>query len=154
MTIQDEMDTELKDAMRAKDQRRLNIVRAVKAELGKKLTEPGSDGEATDRVYLDVMASFVKKAKKSIDEYAAIGERGVEMHDSLVWEVGYLARWLPSKLDEATTRALVQEALAATGAAAPSDTGRMMGYIMKGHKDEVDGELVNRLVKDALTPGE
>jgi hypothetical protein len=30
----------------------------------------------------------------------------------------------------------------------------MMGYIMKGHKDEVDGELVNRLVKDALAPGE
>jgi len=154
MTIQEEMAVELKEAMRAKDQKRLNIVRAVKAELGRKLTEPGSDGEATDEVHLDVMASFVKKAKKSIDEYAAIGERGKEMHDSLVWEVEYLSRWLPSKLDEAATRALVSDALAATGATDASGTGRVMGFIMKDHKDEVDGGLVNRLVKEALSAAE
>lgn len=151
MSIQEEMAVALKDAMRAKDQRRLNIVRAVKSELGRKLTEPGSDGEATDEVYLDVMASFVKKAKKSIEEYAAIGERGVDMHDTLVWEVEYLSRWLPSKLDEAATKALVTEALAATGVTDVSGTGQVMGYIMKGHKDEVDGSLVNRILKEALS---
>lgn len=151
MTIQEEMATELKDAMRAKDQRRLNIVRAVKSELGRKLTEPGSDAEPTDEVYLEVMASFVKKANKSIEEYASIGERGKEMHDALVWEVDYLSRWLPSKLDEAATQALVDEAVAATGASDASGTGQVMGYIMKGHKDEVDGGLVNRLVKAALS---
>lgn len=151
MTIQEEMAVELKDAMRAKDQRRLNIVRAVKSEMGRKLTEPGSAGEATDEVYLEVMASFVKKAKKSIEEYAAIGERGAEMHDSLTWEVEYLSRWLPSKLDEAATRALVTEALKATGATDVSGTGQVMGYIMKSHKDEVDGGLVNRIVKEALS---
>lgn len=151
MTIKEEMTTELKDAMRAKDQRRLNIVRAVKSEMDRKLTEPGSDGEATDEVYLEVMASFVKKAKKSIDEYAAIGERGQEMHDSLVWETEYLSRWLPSKLDAAATQALVDEAVAATGATDASGTGQVMGYIMKSHKDDVDGGLVNQLVKAALS---
>lgn len=76
------------------------------------------------------------------------------MAEKLGWEVEYLSRWLPKKLDEASTAALVRSAIAELGVAGDSKaSGRVIGQIMKDHKDEVDGALVNRLVAEALNEG-
>ena len=150
MKIEQELNDELKDAMRQKDQPRLNAIRGVKAEMGKKLTEPGQAGEATEDLWVEVIGSFVKRSAKSQAEYDGLGERGEEFSAKLGWEIDYLSRWLPQKLDEGATQALVDEAIAAVGAASPGDAGKVMGFIMKSHKDDVDGTLVNRLVKASL----
>jgi uncharacterized protein len=98
-----------------------------------------------------VIASYVKKMQKSLAEYEGLGERGEAMADKLRFEVEYLSRWLPSKLDEDATRDLVDHTIAELGVGGdPSAAGRVIGAIMGGHKDEVDGGLVNRLVRDAL----
>jgi uncharacterized protein YqeY len=66
--------------------------------------------------------------------------------------VGYLSRWLPAKLDQESTEALVRETIAELGVAGdPKAAGRVIGQIMKTHKDDVDGGLVNRLVAAALS---
>lgn len=150
MSIETELAAELKDAMKAKDQPRLDVIRAVKTELGRKVTEPGFEGEPTDEVYLAVLESFVKRLKKSHAEYAGLGERGRDMADRLEFEIGYLERWLPQKMDEDATRRLVAEAIEELGVTGPSDKGRLMGHLMKGHKDDLDGPLVNRVVTEAL----
>lgn len=56
-----------------------------------------------------------------------------------------------SLLDETSTQALVDGAIAETGASEPGDAGRVIGHIMKSHKDEVDGALVNQLVRQKLS---
>ena len=150
MSIEQELQDELKDAMRNKDQARLAAVRGVKADMGKKLSEPGATSEADDSMWVEVIAAFVKRNLKSKAEYDGLGERGSDMAAKLAWESDYLARWLPTKLDEAATQALIDNAIATVGAVGPADAGKVMGFIMKDHKDEVDGGLVNRLVKDAL----
>jgi len=88
---------------------------------------------------------------KARREYEGYGERGAEQAAKLAFEVDYLARWLPTKLDEAATRSLIAAAIAEMGVGSdPSAAGRVMGTLMKEHKDDLDGGLVNRLVREAL----
>ncbi|MDH3308273.1 MAG: GatB/YqeY domain-containing protein [Acidimicrobiia bacterium] len=151
MSIIDELDQALKTAMRERDQRTLDVVRAVKTELTKRRSEPGVTGDLNDAVTIEVIASFVKRSQKVREEYLALGERGAATAEKLEWENDFLSRWLPSKLNEAETIALIEAAIAETGASSPADSGRVIGSLMKSHKDDLDGSLVSRLVKERLT---
>lgn len=151
MSIREDLENELKDAMRSGDAARRNVIRQVQSEVGVAKTAPGFSGEVDDALYTSVIESYVKKMQKSLEEYRGLGERGAEMVGKLEFEVDYLARWLPTKLGEDETRALVEEAIAELGVAGDEKAaGRVTGHVMKGHKDEVDGALVNRLVREAL----
>jgi uncharacterized protein YqeY len=151
MSIKDQFAEELRDAMRAKDARRRDVIRQVNTEVKVAASAPGYTGGETDELYLQVIASYVKRMQKSVEEYRELGERGTAMADKLEFEVEYLSRFLPRRLDEEATRALVESAIAELGVAGDSKaSGRVIGSIMKAHRDEVDGGLVNRLVNEAL----
>jgi uncharacterized protein YqeY len=91
---------------------------------------------------------------KSREEYAALGERGEEMADKLAFEVEYLSQWLPTKLDEPQTRRLVAAAVEELGVSGDEKAaGRVTGHLMKNHGEDLDGSLVNRLVRKELAGG-
>lgn len=149
--IEEELRRELTDAMKKKDNARSNVIRAISTEVSKKKAEPGFSGEADDALYLEVMTSFAKKMDKARREYEGYGERGAAQAAKLAFEVEYVSRWLPTKLDESATRALIEEMVTELGVAGdPSSAGRVMGAIMKSHKDDVDAGLANRLVREVL----
>jgi uncharacterized protein YqeY len=151
MSIKERFTQELRDAMRAKDARRRDVIRQVNTELKIAASAPGYEGGETDELYLEVIASYVKRMQKSIEEYRSVGERGEAMVEKLEFEVDYLSSYLPEKLDEQATRSLVAAAVQELGVEGdPKATGRVIGHIMKSHKDEVDGSLVSRLVREAL----
>ncbi|MGI8516918.1 MAG: GatB/YqeY domain-containing protein [Acidimicrobiia bacterium] len=151
MTIEQELKAELKDAMKARDPRRRDVVRMIDSEVALARTATGFSGEVDDELYRKTIASYSKKMDKARIEFEEAGERGREMAAKLAWEVEYLSRWLPKKLDEAATRELVRQAIADLGTARdPKASGRVIGSIMKDHRDEVDGGLVNRLVAEEL----
>ena len=73
------------------------------------------------------------------------------MARKLGWEVEYLAQWLPTKLDPAATEALVEATISELGVGGdPKAAGRVIGQIMKNHREDVDGALVKELVTAAL----
>lgn len=149
--ISEELQAEFTDAMKTKDAARRDVIRQVNAEVALRKTEPGFDGDLSDDFYRDVIGSYVKKMDKARREYEGLGERGAEMAAKLAYEVDYLSRWLPSKLGEAETKALVDRTIADLGVAGdPKAAGRVIGTLMKGHKDELDGALANQLVREAL----
>ncbi|CAN5756101.1 hypothetical protein BH23ACT4_BH23ACT4_08940 [soil metagenome] len=153
MTIKEQLAAELKEAMLAKDARRRDVVRQVQSEVSVAASEPGFEGEADDAFYEQVITSYVKKMKKSKEEYEGYGERGQAMAEKLAYEVDYLSRWLPQKLDEDATRALVRESIAALGVKGDDKAaGRVIGSMMKEHGEDLDGGLVNRLVREELAP--
>jgi uncharacterized protein YqeY len=153
MTIQEQLTAELRDAMKAKDAPRRDVIRQVQTEAATAKSQPDFTGEVDDAFYEKVIASYVKKMDKSREEYSALGERGEEMADKLAFEVEYLSRWLPSKLDEEATRRLVIEAIAGLGVAGDEKAaGRVTGHLMKTHGPDLDGGLVNRLVREELAP--
>ncbi len=153
MTIKEELKAELTDAMKAKDARRRDVIRLVETEVTMARSAPGFSGEVDDDLYRKVLSSYSKKMEKAKAEFEDAGERGREMAEKLAWEVDYLSRWLPKKLDEAATRDLVKAAISELGVAGdPKASGRVIGSVMKSHRDEIDGGLVNRLVAEELAP--
>jgi len=150
MSIRDQLRAELKVATLERDQPRLNVIRAVETEIKMARTAKGFEGEVDDALYQRTIASYCKKMSKAHAEYVKAGDRGREMAETLAFEVDYLSRWLPQKLDEEATLAIVLSTIAELGVTDPKQAGRVMGAIMKGHGKEVDGGVVNRLVRHQL----
>jgi uncharacterized protein YqeY len=151
-TIKEQLGEELRDAMKARDVDRRDVIRQIDTEVALARSAPGFKGEVDDDLYRQIIASYSKKMDKARTEYLGLGPRGEEMVRKLGWEVEYLSRWLPTKLDQASTEALVRAAIAELGVEGdPKAAGRVIGQVMKNHRDEVDGGLVNRLVAAALS---
>lgn len=152
MTIAEQLSDELKDAMKTKDVDRRDVIRQVQTEIATARSQPGFTGETDDDFYRGVIASYVKKMDKSREEYVALGERGEAMARKLAFEVEYLSRWVPTKLGEDETRALVSEAIEELGVAGDEKAaGRVTGHLMKSRGRDLDGGLVNRLVREELS---
>ncbi len=151
MSIQEQLTEDLRAAMKEKDARRRDVIRQVQTEVATAKSESDFSGELDDAFYQKVIASYVKKMDKSREEYEAMGERGEEMADKLAFEVEYLSRYLPQKLSEEETRKLVIEAIEELGVAGDEKAaGRVTGHLMKARGEDLDGGLVNRLVKEEL----
>ena len=154
MTIKEELTAELRDAMRAQDAPRRDVIRQIETEVSVARSQPGFEGEADDDLYRQVIGSYVKKMDKARSEYLEMGERGEALASKLGFEVEYLSRWLPQKLDEESTRELVRSAIADLGVAGEEKAaGRVTGELMKSRGADLDGGLVNRLVREELAAG-
>ena len=150
MPIHDELATELKDAMRAKDRPRLDVIRQIESEVSRTRSEPGFEGEVDDAVYRGVIVSYVKKMEKAREEFLGYGEKGADAASKLGFEIDYLGRWLPKMLGEEKTREVVAIAIKELKADDPKQVGRVVGHIMKNGPVGMDGALVNRIVREAL----
>lgn len=150
MSIKEELSAELKDAMKAQDRPRRDVIRQIETEVSIARSSPGFKGSADDDLYRRVIGSYVKKMTKAREEYAAAGDRGKAQADKLDFEIEYLSRWLPRTLGEAETRALVRGAIDELGADDPKMAGRVIGHVMKSG-EELDGSLVARLVGEELS---
>ena len=151
MSIQEELSAELVDAMKSKDARRRDVIRQVQTEIATAKSQPGFKGETDDHFHQKTIASYVKKMDKSRSEYLEMGDRGSEMAEKLAFEVEYLSRWLPTKLDDDATRDLVVKAIEELGVAGDEKAaGRVTGPLMKSRGKDLDGGLVNRLVREEL----
>ena len=154
MTIHEELAAELKDAMKAKDVRRRDVIRQVETEVATARSQAGFSGEVDDAFYQKVIGSYVKKMDKTRAEYEGYGERGAEMASKLAFEVEYLARWIPQKLSESETADLIRAAIDELGVEGDEKAaGRVTGHLMKTRGKDLDGGLVNRLVREELAPG-
>lgn len=149
MTIEAELDIELKDALRAKDKARLDVIRQIRTEVTKALTEPGGRDMDSDDLHTKVIAGYVKKMDKARREYEDLGDRGAEMAAKLAFETDYLGRWLPEAADAGEIDSIVAEAIASTGATDVKQSGQVIGFIMKNHQG-LDGGAVNAAVRAAL----
>ena len=150
MSLKDEFNAELVDAMRNHDRNRVDVVRQIRTEVGRALKAPGFSGEADDELYRTTIASYAKKMAKALAEYESFGERGAEAAAKLRFEVAYLGRWLPKAVSEEDVAAFVDTTVQDLGASGLKDVGRVMGALMKAHP-EIEGSLASRLVRSRLT---
>jgi uncharacterized protein YqeY len=150
-SIESELDSRLKNAMRERDEPSLVVIRAIRGKVTEARTAKGYSGEVDDALYLKVIAAYSKSMAKAVGEYERVGESTGSRVEQLRFEVNYLAEFLPKKLGEHKTRILVEQAVARTGATAKAELGRIMGVIMKDHSDEVDATLVRSIAESMLS---
>lgn len=150
MSIKDRLTEDMKQAMKDKEagKFRLSVIRMVRASV--KNVEIDRKKELSDEEVLDVLAKEVKMRRDALDEFRK-GNRP-DLVAGLEQEIAILMDYLPEQLSEAQVRALVAEAVAATGAAGPKEMGKVMAALMPKVKGRADGKLVNSLVKEALSP--
>ena len=147
-----QIDDALKTARRERDEATKNVIGMIK---NKVLTElkSGKGVEETDELWKDAIASYAKQVRKSIEQFEAAGDRGVEALAEAKFELEFCERYLPKKLDEAQTRELVKGIMEAQKIDDPKQMGRLMGAVMKSHRDEVDAGLVQKVARELLAGG-
>ena len=148
MSVQDQITSDIKDAMKARNVDKLAALRAVKSAIMLEATKDGST-TVSDEVSLKLIAKLVKQRKDS----AAIFEEQ-NRPDLVVDEVNqlaYLEPYLPSQMGEEEVRIIVKEVIAKVGASSPADMGKCMGPLMGRLNGKADGSLISKLVKEELS---
>ena len=148
MNLKDRLVSDMKEAMKAREEGklRLSVIRMARASI--KNVEIDKRRELTEEEVVEVLAREVKMRRDSIEEYVKAKRQDVV--DQLNEEIRILMAYLPEQLSETEIRQLVQEAVQATGARGPKEMGKVMGYLMPKVKGKADGKLVNQIVKEAL----
>ena len=150
MAIREEIDAKLRQARVDKDEPTRNVIGMLKNKVLMEL-KSGEDREEDDDLWKEQLASYAKQLKKAIVEFDKAGDRGFEAKAEAEFELGFCEQFLPKKLDEAQTEALVRKIAADAGVTAPQQMGKLMGLVMKGHRDEVDGGLVKKVAAKILS---
>ena len=133
-------------ALKAGEKVRLGALRLLSASITNR--EKDVLHELSDDEVRDVAGKEVKKRTEAIEAFEGAGR--TELADKERAEREVLGAYAPAQLDEAAIDALVDEAIATTGASAPQDLGKVMGLVMSKAKGRVDGAAVQRMVRARL----
>ena len=147
MAIVDDVTSQMKEAMRAKDTLRLATLRSMRSAFLNEMKKDGSDS-VSDAVCETLLRKLEKQRKESIEAFTKGGR--MEMAETERAELAVIQEFLPQLADEAQTRAWVEAAIAETGASEPREMGRVMGALMKAHKADLDGNMAREIVQELL----
>jgi uncharacterized protein YqeY len=139
---------EMKAALKAGDKVRLGALRMFLAAIKNKEVEGSQARELSDDDVREIAGREVKKRAESIEAFDAAGR--TELADKERAERDVLAAYAPEQLSEAEVDALIDEALAASGASSPAEMGKVMGLVMAKARGRVDGAAVQGKVRERL----
>ncbi len=146
MALKEQLDADLKAAMKGKDALKLSVVRMLKSAI--KYREIEVMKPLDDAGVLGVVASEIKRRRDSVEQYKA-GSRQ-DLVDKEEAEIRILQSYLPQQLSEAELRAKVDEVIARTGAKGPKDMGAVMKALMPEVQGRAEGKAVSDMVKQRL----
>ena len=149
-TIAQQIEARLRQARKDRNEPTKNVIGMLKNKVLVQL-KSGKDVAEDDALWLSTIAAYAKQVKKAIPELEKAGERGAEAVAEAKFELAFCEQFLPSKLDEAGTEALVRKLAAEHGISDPKMMGKLMGLLMKSHKDEVDGQLARQVAQRVLS---
>ena len=150
MSIKEQIFSDLKEAMKAKEQDKLRVLRSLKAKLMEKeiAERQGGEAELTDEQALQVLTKAAKQRKESIAQFTDGGREDLVANEEMELEI--IEAYLPEMMGEDEVRKIVQQKISAMGATGPQDMGKVMGPIMGQLKGKADGSIVSRIVKEEL----
>lgn len=151
MGLQDEVARAWRDALKARDVRK-DALSLIVSELKKAAIDSRTDGSnatvVDDDTARTVLARMAKQRRESIAEYRKAGREDLATKEEA--ELSVLQEFLPAALGREALLAIVDEVIAATGAAGPSAMGKVMGPVMKKVAGRADGNEVRALVQERL----
>lgn len=144
--ISKRVQAELVTAMKAREADRTRALRNIRAAMLE--AEKSGEGEVTDERALELLRRLRKQRVEAAEQYR-LGNRP-ELAADEEFEIVVIDAYLPQMADEATVRGWVKEAIAATGATSAKEIGKVMGFVMKGHKADVDAGVAKRIAEQEL----
>ena len=147
MSLKQRINDDVKAAMRGGDARRRDALRLLLSAL--KQREVDERKELADADVVAVIEKMIKQRRESIVQYEKGGRQDLAQNEQ--FEVETLQAYMPQALSEAEIEAAVAEAIAASGAQAPSDMGKVMGVLKGKLAGRADMGKVSALVKSKLS---
>lgn len=149
MSLFEQIEKDYIQAYKAKDSVRLTVLRLLKTAVKNRLVDLRRlGGTLDDSEMLDLIIKEGKQRQDSIEQYNAANRS--DLADKEAAELAVLQSYLPSPLSGEELTAVIDAAIAATGAASPRDMGKVISSIMAEHKGRVDGKALSAAVKVRL----
>jgi uncharacterized protein len=149
MTLQEKIDSDLKEAMRAKEAERLSVLRMVKsAMMNAAIEKHGAGGKLADSGAIVVLRKQVKQRQDSVAGFEKGGRP--ELAEKERREIGILSKYLPQPLTAEEVASIVQAAIAETGASSKAQMGQVMKIVNEKAAGRADGRTLSEAVQKAL----
>lgn len=147
MSLRDRLTEDLKLAMKARDQLRMDVIRMIKAAVLNKEVEMKKDLD--DAEMSRIMATMIKQRKESVEQYEK-GQRA-ELAAKERQEISIIETYLPKALSQEELAQIVDTVIRETGANSAKDMGAVMKAVMARLAGQsVDGKQVSDLVRSKL----
>ena len=146
MSLRHRLDEELKAAMRSNDAMRRDSLRMVLAAV-QRAEKEGKHVLADDEM-VGILTRELKVRRESVDTFRAGGREDLVAKELAA--IAVVCEFMPQPLSETELRALVEQAIAETGAASPRDMGKVMGWLSPKTRGRADGKVVSQLVTQLL----
>ena len=148
ISVQEQINTDIKDAMKAKNPDKLAALRAVKSAIMLEATKEGI-ANVSDAISLKLIAKLVKQRKDSAAIFTEQNRPDLAVDE--VNQLAYLEPYLPVQMEEEEVRKVVREVIEKVGALSPADMGKCMGPLIGRLNGKADGSLISKIVKEELT---
>lgn len=152
MSLEQTINDDIKKAMLAKDSKKLEAIRGIKAAL--LLLKTGKDvdhsGEIPESLEMSTLQKLVKQRKEAAEIYRSGGR--ADLAEEELYQASIIEAYLPSQLSEAEVREIVQKIITETGASSIKDMGKVMGAATKKLAGKADNKTISEIVKSFLAP--
>jgi len=149
MSLQEQLNVEMKEAMKAKDKEKLATIRQLKANL--KNEEIKLQKELKEEEEITVITREVNQTNESLEGYKkAPGDYSAKIVE-LENRLNQLMTYLPEQLSNEEVEAIIQEAITSLGATSKKDMGKVMGAVMPKLKGKTAGAFINQTVSKLLS---
>ena len=149
MSLQDNVMTALKAAMKEKDQIALAALRAVKSELLLAQTASGSKEEITEEEEIQILSKMVKQRKDSAAIF--LEQKREDLATPELEQAEVISQFLPDALSEEEIENVVISTIEKVGAEGMKDMGKVMGIVSKELAGQADGKTISMIVKAKLS---
>ena len=148
MSLINQVDQDIKQAMLAKQADRLRGLRAIKSALLLARTEKGAAEELTQEAEIKVLQKLVKQRKDSAEIYKT--QNRADLYDIEMEEMKVIEPYLPQQMTRFEIEGYLQELISRLGATSVSDMGKVMGTANKELAGKADGRTISEVVKQLL----
>jgi uncharacterized protein YqeY len=148
MSLINQIDQDIKQAMLAKQADRLRGLRAIKSALLLARTEKGAAEELTQEAEIKVLQKLVKQRKESAEIYKT--QNRDDLYQIEVEEMKVIEPYLPTQMSRFEIEGYLQEVIGRVGATSVSDMGKVMGIANKELAGQADGRTISEVVKQLL----
>lgn len=149
MNLFDQISTDIKAAMLAKDKVRLEALRGIKKEFIEAKTAPGSNGDLSDEAALKMLVRMAKQRRESAKIYTE--QSRPDLAQTELAEAAVIEEYLPQPLTDEQLTAELKKIIAEVGATSPAQMGMVMGRATKALAGRADGSVISAKVKVLLS---
>ena len=150
MTLEQRLTDDMKDAMRAKDELKLSVIRMVRAMVLLEKKKGTGVTELPDATVIGFVRGHAKKLKEAIEHAEGAGR--ADLAEQAKKELVIANAYLPAELTDEAVAAIVNDAVAASGVTDIKGMGAVMKLAMEKAQGQVDGKRLTEFVKRALAP--